>query len=200
MLPIRGKILNAGKASLKQVLENTEAEAIFTVVGAGSGHDFDPAAARYGRIVILADADVDGAHIRCLLLTLFYTYMRPLLEQGRIYVAMPPLFTIRETRGKKIKHFAYDDTDRERVCAKLTAQGLAYTVGRNKGLGEMDVDELAKTALDPETRVLRRVTLDQSEAIAAATAFDVLMGRDVGPRRDWIVERAAFVDRELLDI
>ena len=200
VLPIRGKILNAGKASLKQVLENTEAEAIFTVVGAGSGHDFDPAAARYGRIVILADADVDGAHIRCLLLTLFYTYMRPLLEQGRIYVAMPPLFTIRETRGKKIKHFAYDDTDRERVCAKLTAQGLAYTVGRNKGLGEMDVDELAKTALDPETRVLRRVTLDQSEAIAAATAFDVLMGRDVGPRRDWIVERAAFVDRELLDI
>ncbi|MGD9751324.1 MAG: type IIA DNA topoisomerase subunit B [Acidimicrobiia bacterium] len=200
VLPIRGKILNAGKATMKQVLENAEAEAIFTVMGAGSGADFDPAAARYGRVVILADADVDGAHIRCLLLTLFYSYMRPLLEQGRIYVAMPPLFTIKETSGAKTKHFAYDDADRQRICDGLTAAGKNFKIGRNKGLGEMDVDELAQTALDPETRVLRRVTLDEGEAAAAATAFDVLMGRDVGPRRDWIVERSAFVDREILDI
>ncbi len=224
VLPIRGKILNAGKASLKQVLENAEAEAIFTVMGAGSGADFNAAAARYGRVVILADADVDGAHIRCLLLTLFYRYMRPLLEQGRVFVAMPPLFTITETRAtatagnvadtvgarragskppakrEKVKHFAYDDIERQRVCGELTARGVNYSVGRNKGLGEMDVDELARTALDPETRVLRRVTLDDAEAALAESAFEVLMGRDVGPRRDWIVERAAFVDRELLDI
>ncbi len=200
VLPIRGKILNAGKATLKQVLENAEAEAIFTVMGAGSGAAFDPDAARYGRVVILADADVDGAHIRCLLLTLFYGYMRPLLVQGRVYVAMPPLFTIKETAGAKTKHFAYDDADRLRICAELSAAGRNFKVGRNKGLGEMDVDELAQTALDPETRVLRRVTLDEAEAVAAARAFDVLMGRDVGPRRDWIVERAAFVDREILDI
>jgi DNA gyrase subunit B len=200
VLPIRGKILNAGKATHKQVLENTEAEALFTVLGAGSGPEFDPAAARYGRVVILADADVDGAHIRCLLLTLFYNYMRPLLEQGRVYVAMPPLFTIKETAGRKRKHFAYDDVERARICDELGAAGTAYKVGRNKGLGEMDVDELALTALDPDTRVLRRVTLDDGQAAAAAAAFDVLMGRDVGPRRDWIVERSAFVDREVLDI
>jgi len=200
VLPIRGKILNAGKATLKQVLENAEAEAIFTVMGAGSGPNFDPAAARYGRVVILADADVDGAHIRCLLLTLFYNYMRPLLEQGRIYVAMPPLFTIKETAGAKTKHFAYDEADRARICGELTAAGRNFKVGRNKGLGEMDVDELAQTALDPETRVLRRVTLDEAEVAAAAGAFEVLMGREVGPRRDWIVERAAFIDREILDI
>jgi DNA gyrase subunit B len=200
VLPIRGKILNAGKASLKQVLENAEAEAIFTVMGAGSGPDFDAVAARYGRVVILADADVDGAHIRCLLLTLFYNYMRPMLEQGRIYVAMPPLFTIRETAGAKTKHFAYDDSDRARICDELAAAGRNFRVGRNKGLGEMDVDELAQTALDPETRVLRRVMLDEAEAAAAAIAFEVLMGRDVGPRRDWIIERAAFVDPGILDI
>ena len=197
VLPIRGKILNAGKATLKQVLENAEAEAIFTVMGAGSGPEFDPEAARYGRVVILADADVDGAHIRCLLLTLFYAYLRPLLEQGRVYVAMPPLFTIKETAGAKTKHFAYDEADRLRICGELTAAGKNFKVGRNKGLGEMDVDELAQTALDPETRVLRRVTLDEAQA---AAAFEVLMGREVGPRRDWIVERAAFVDREILDI
>ena len=107
------------------------------------------------------------------------------------------LFTIKETAGAKTKHFAYDEADRLRICGELTAAGKNFKVGRNKGLGEMDVDELAQTALDPETRVLRRVTLDEAQA---AAAFEVLMGREVGPRRDWIVERAAFVDREILDI
>ncbi len=225
VLPIRGKILNAGKATLKQVLENAEAEALFTSMGAGSGAEFDLTACRYGRIVILADADVDGAHIRCLLLTLFYNYMRPLLEQGRVYVAMPPLYTITEkraarssdaaeddeppvdgkggkrTKGQKTKHYAYDDAERERLCARLDEAGITYTIGRNKGLGEMDVDELAYTTLDPATRVLRRVTLrDGEEAAMASRMFDVLMGRDVGPRKDWIVERAAFVDPDLLDV
>ncbi|MBM3684053.1 MAG: type IIA DNA topoisomerase subunit B [Actinobacteria bacterium] len=222
VLPIRGKILNAGKATLKQVLENAEAEALFTALGGGSGAEFDPAACRYGRVVILADADVDGAHIRCLLLTLFYGYLRPLLEQGRVFVAMPPLYTITErraartddgpdtaaegrrskrTKGEKTKHYAYDDADRDRICAALDAAGVGYSIGRNKGLGEMDVDELATTTLDPESRVLRRVTLrDGAEAAEAARMFDVLMGREVAPRKDWIVDRAAFLDRESLDI
>jgi DNA gyrase subunit B len=206
VLPIRGKILNAGKATLKQVLENAEAEAIFTVMGAGSGVEFDLAACRYGRVVILADADVDGSHIRCLLLTLFHTYMRPLIEAGRVYVAMPPLYTDTEKRratreSGPTTHYCYDEAERDQLIERLDAQEITYTIGRNKGLGEMDVDELAYTTLDPATRVLRRVTLrDGEEAAAAAKAFEVLMGRDVGPRKDWIVERSAFIDREALDI
>jgi DNA gyrase subunit B len=206
VLPIRGKILNAGKATLKQVLENAEAEAIFTVMGAGSGAEFDLAACRYGRVVILADADVDGSHIRCLLLTLFHTYMRPLLEAGRVYVAMPPLYTVTERRratreSGPTKHYCYDEVERDALIARLEAENIGFDIGRNKGLGEMDVDELAYTTLDRATRVLRRVTLrDGEEATHAAKAFEVLMGRDVGPRKDWIVERSAFVDREALDI
>ncbi len=205
VLPIRGKIINAGKASLRQVLDNAEAEAIITALGAGSGPEFDLNNCRYGRVVILADADVDGAHIRCLLLTLFFHHLRPMLEAGRIYVAMPPLFTVTvngKKGGKKNNvHFAYDEADLAVLLARLDEAGTGYRIGRNKGLGEMDVDELATTTLDPRTRVLRRVTMGDAEEVAAATnAFRVLMGRDVPERREFIVSNSAFLDRERLDI
>ncbi|MPY94678.1 MAG: DNA topoisomerase IV subunit B [Acidimicrobiia bacterium] len=201
VLPIRGKIINAGKASLRQVLDSAEAEAIITALGAGSGPEFDLGACRYGRVVILADADVDGAHIRCLLLTLFFHHLRPLLEDGRVYVAMPPLFTVKEGGKGGATHFAYDEADLAQLEARLDGEGRTYRVGRNKGLGEMDVEELAVTTLDPATRVLRRVTMsDAAEVAAASDAFRVLMGRDVPERKDYIVRNSAFLDRDELDI
>jgi DNA gyrase subunit B len=202
VLPIRGKIINAGKATHKQVLDNAEAEAIFTALGAGSGRDFNLASCRYGRVIIMADADVDGSHIRCLLLTLFFHYCRPLLEAGRVYVAMPPLYTITEKGKDGAKHFAMDEADRERVLAQLAAAKKPQPeVTRNKGLGEMNVDELAVTTLDPRSRILRRVTMrDAAELAAAAEAFEVLMGRDVDERRQFIVANSALFDRDALDI
>jgi DNA gyrase subunit B len=201
VLPIRGKIINAGKSTHKQVLDNAEAEAIFTALGAGSGPEFDLAACRYGRVVILADADVDGSHIRCLLLTLFFHYTKPLLEAGRIYVAMPPLYTVKEGGRDGAKHFCYGEAERDELLARLDAAGTRYGITRNKGLGEMDVDELATTTLEPATRVLRRVTMADAEAVTAAgRAFEVLMGKDVESRRAYIVANSALLDREALDI
>jgi DNA gyrase subunit B len=201
VLPIRGKIINAGKSTHRQVLDNAEAEAIFTALGAGSGADFDLRACRYGRVIILADADVDGSHIRCLLLTLFFHYTRPLLDSGRVYVAMPPLYTVKEAGRDGAKHFCYDDAERDGVTARLETAGTRFTITRNKGLGEMDVDELAATTLEPATRVLRRITMaDAAAAGAAAEAFEVLMGKDVESRRAYIVANSALLDREALDI
>jgi DNA gyrase subunit B len=201
VLPIRGKIINAGKATHKQVLDNAEAEAIFTALGAGSGAEFALGACRYGRVVILADADVDGSHIRCLLLTLFFHYTRPLLEAGRVYVAMPPLYTVKEGGRDGAKHFCYGDAERDELLARLEAVGTKATITRNKGLGEMDVDELATTTLEPATRVLRRVTMaDAAAEAAAAEAFGVLMGKDVESRRAYIVANSVLFDREALDI
>jgi DNA gyrase subunit B len=201
VLPIRGKIINAGKATLKQVLDNAEAEAIFTALGAGSGPEFNLAACRYGRVVILADADVDGSHIRCLLLTLFFHYTRPLLEAGRVYVAMPPLYTIKEGGRDGAKHYCYGEPERDEVLARLEAAGTRYTITRNKGLGEMDVAELAATTLEPATRVLRRVTMgDAAAAAAAAEAFEVLMGKDVESRKAYIIQNSALLPRDELDI
>jgi len=201
VLPIRGKIINAGKATMKQVLDNTEAAAIFTSLGAGSGVGFDLAACRYDRLVILADADVDGSHIRCLLLTLIHHYMKPLLEAGRVYVAMPPLFTVKETGKAGAKHFCYDEIERDRLVAELEAKGQNFTVGRNKGLGEMDVDELAFTTLEPASRVLRRVTVaDAAEQQEAAEAFETLMGKEVEPRREFIINNSGLLDMDELDV
>jgi DNA gyrase subunit B len=201
ILPLRGKVVNAAKASLKQVIENAEAKALFTAVGAGSGKDFDIDAARYGRIVILCDADVDGSHIRCLLLTLFYTHMRPMLEEGRVFAAQPPLYT---TKVAGQTHRAMSDAEKDRITAELTkgrrkAESIHWQ--RFKGLGEMNVDELAHCALDPGTRVLRRLTLDDARAAKdAATMFDVLMGTDVSRRRDFLLENSGFIDQDMLDV
>lgn len=201
VLPLRGKIVNAGKATTKQVLDNAEAQAIFTTIGAGSGKEFDIDLARYGRVIILCDADVDGSHIRCLLLTLFHRYMRPMLDEGRIYAALPPLYT---TKVAGETHRAFTDAERDAITAELTkgnrkAESIHWS--RFKGLGEMEVAELAETALDADTRILKRMTVaDATAAAAEADLFEVLMGNDVGRRRDFLLERASFVDPDALDI
>ena len=201
ILPLRGKIVNAAKASPKQVLDNTEAQAIFTAMGAGAGDAFDIEAARYGRIVILCDADVDGSHIRCLLLTLIHGYMREMLTQGRVFSAQPPLYTARV--GDRTLR-AFSDEERDRMTAEL-ARGRRRSDSikwqRFKGLGEMNTDELRHCALDPETRTLRRLTMaDAQQAEAAADMFEVLMGNDVAQRRDYLVENSSLVDEATLDI
>ena len=196
VLPLRGKVVNAGKATLKQVIENTEAQALITAIGAGSGKDFDIANSRYGRIIILCDADVDGSHIRCLLLTLIYHQMRPLLEQGYVYAAQPPLFAVKH-RGNPV--YAYDDQQRAQLSEEL---GIGLEKWKRfKGLGEMNVDELAETTLNRETRMLKRMTMtDGRQALEAAQLFSVLMGSDVATRRDYIIENSSFIDKEMLDI
>ncbi|MEL7158160.1 MAG: DNA topoisomerase IV subunit B [Actinomycetota bacterium] len=196
VLPLRGKVVNAGKATLKQVVENTEAQALITAIGAGSGRDFDLSQARYGRIIILCDADVDGSHIRCLLLTLIYHHMRPLLEAGYVYAAQPPLFATKH-RGELV--YAYDEAERNRLTEQLNIGSDKWK--RFKGLGEMNVDELAETTLNRETRILKRMTMaDGADAAKASKLFDVLMGNDVATRRSWIVDNSALLDTELLDI
>jgi len=201
ILPLRGKIVNAAKASPKQVLDNAEAQAIFTAMGAGAGDAFDIEAARYGRIVILCDADVDGSHIRCLLLTLIHGYMREMLVQGRVFSAQPPLYTARV--GDRT-YRAYSDEERDRITGELCRgkrkpENVKWQ--RFKGLGEMNTDELRHCALDPATRTLRRLTMaDAEQADAAAEMFDVLMGSDVAVRRDYLVENSSLVDEATLDI
>ncbi len=196
VLPLRGKVVNAGKASLKQVLDNAEAQALITAIGAGSGRDFDLASARYGRIIILCDADVDGSHIRCLLLTLIYHHMRPLLDNGMVYAAQPPLFGVK-WRGEQI--YAFDEAERDRIGAEKNIDPGRWQ--RFKGLGEMNVDELAETTLNQDTRVLKRMGMaDGEEATRAAELFEILMGSDVATRKDYIIGNSDLIDQSLLDV
>ncbi len=201
ILPLRGKVVNAAKASQKQVLDNAEAQALFTSMGAGAGRDFNIDDARYGRIVILCDADVDGSHIRCLLLTLIHKYMRPMLEAGNVYAAQPPLYT---TKVGDETYRVFSDEEREAVTDELCRgnrkrENVKWQ--RFKGLGEMNVDELRHCALNPATRTLRRLTMDDAkEAKDAAKMFDVLMGNDVAVRRDYLVKNSALVDTSTLDV
>ncbi|WP_245690786.1 DNA gyrase/topoisomerase IV subunit B [Sinosporangium album] len=202
LLPIRGKILNVQKASVSDMLKNTECAAIIQVVGAGSGRTFDLAAARYGKIILMADADVDGAHIRCLLLTLFHRYMKPMVEAGRVFAAVPPLHRIEITnpgRGQDKYIYTYSDAELHKVLRDLERRGKRWKdpVQRYKGLGEMDADQLAETTMDPRHRVLRRVRIDQAEA--AEEVFSLLMGSEVAPRREFIVKSAADIDRDHID-
>ena len=198
LLPIRGKILNTMRASEKQMLDNQECAAIISAMGAGSGKSFNLANLRYGKLIVLADADVDGSHIRCLLLTLAYRYMRPLLEEGRVYAAVPPLYRI-ETSLSKEYIYCYSDAEREDALAhikKLSKQ--VKDIQRYKGLGEMDADQLAETTLDTSRRKLRRMTL--KDASAADTMFSVLMGQDVSARRDYIVSKSPLMDQTTIDV
>lgn len=196
VLPLRGKVVNAGKATLKQVIDNTEAQALITAIGAGSGQAFDLEAARYGRIIILCDADVDGSHIRCLLLTLIYHHLRPLLESGSVYAAQPPLFAAK-VRGEPV--YAYSEKERDTLAKKHKIEPEKWK--RFKGLGEMNVEELAETTLNPETRVLKRMTMkDGKQAAAAAKLFTTLMGSDVAERRSYIIKNSTLVDSDRLDI
>jgi len=203
VLPLRGKVVNAGKSTMKQVIENAEAQALFTAIGAGSGREFRLEDARYGRIIILCDADVDGSHIRCLLLTLIYHYMRPLLEDGRVFAAQPPLYTV---KVNDVVHHAFSDDDKERLtvelCAGTTRRPENLQWVRFKGLGEMDVEELAETCLDAETRILRRITMDDALTAkhAAEDMFDTLMGTDVSRRRQFLLDNSDLIDLESLDV
>ncbi|MET9302927.1 DNA topoisomerase IV subunit B [Micromonospora aurantiaca] len=199
LLPIRGKILNVQKASLQQVLDNAECAAIVQVLGAGSGRTFDLSTLRYGRVLIMADADVDGAHIRTLLITLFARYMRPLIEAGRLYAAMPPLHKI-TTKGRNPQTvYTYTQAEMEATVRKLEKAGkqIVTPIPRFKGLGEMDADELWETTMNPATRAVRRITLDDVEA--AERILELLMGEKVEPRRNWLIDSADRVDRDAID-
>ena len=204
LLPIRGKILNVQKASQADMLRNVECSAIIQVVGAGSGRTFDIKAARYGKVILMTDADVDGAHIRTLLLTLFFRYMRPMIEAGRVFAAVPPLHRIEVSgsgRRKKEIIYTYSDDELVRTLRKLEKQGRGFKEPqRYKGLGEMDAHQLAETTMEPEQRTLRRITLgDEAELLEAENVFELLMGAAVEPRRGFIIEGASDVDRERID-
>jgi DNA gyrase subunit B len=202
LLPIRGKILNVQKASIGDMLKNAECSSIIQVVGAGSGRTFDVDAARYGRIIFMADADSDGAHIRCLLATLFFRYMRELVDAGRVFTAVPPLHRIELTNPKKGQEkyvYTYSDPELQRTMAELKRKGVRWKdpVQRYKGLGEMDADQLAETTMDPRHRTLRRLTVDDGEE--ASEVFELLMGNEVPPRKEFIVQGAYDVDADKID-
>ncbi|EMF0091257.1 DNA topoisomerase (ATP-hydrolyzing) subunit B [Enterococcus hirae] len=191
ILPIRGKILNVEKASMDKILANEEIRSLFTAMGTGFGEDFDVSKARYHKLVIMTDADVDGAHIRTLLLTLFYRYMRPIVEAGYVYIAQPPLYGVKQ--GKKITYVQPGknaEEDLKQVVASLPATPKP-SVQRYKGLGEMDDHQLWETTMDPSNRMMARVSVD--DAIAADQIFEMLMGDRVEPRRAFIEENAHYV-------
>jgi DNA gyrase subunit B len=203
LLPIRGKILNVQKSSVADMLKNTECGSIIQVIGAGSGRTFDIDQARYGKVIFLADADVDGAHIRCLLLTLFQRYMRPMVEEGRVFSAVPPLHRIELTNPRKGQDkyiYTYSDNELRQTLLELERTNVRYkdSVQRYKGLGEMDAGQLAETTMDPRHRTLRRINISDLES--AETAFDLLMGSDVAPRREFISSSAATLDRSRIDV
>ena len=198
LLPIRGKILNVQKASITQMLSNKECAAIIQVVGAGSGQSFDIEQSRYHKIIMMTDADVDGAHIRILLLTLFYRYMRPLIEHGYVYAAVPPLHRIALTGSHKGEYiYTYSDDELAGKLADLDKKRIGYNddIQRYKGLGEMDADQLADTTMDPRTRMLRRI----QDAAQASEIFNLLMGDEVPPRKQFIVDNADDFDRSKID-
>ncbi|WP_200301666.1 DNA gyrase/topoisomerase IV subunit B [Streptomyces adelaidensis] len=202
LLPIRGKILNVQKSSVTDMLKNTECGAIIQVIGAGSGRTFDIDAARYGKIIMMTDADVDGSHIRCLLLTLFQRYMRPMVEAGRVFAAVPPLHRIELVQPKKGQDkyvYTYSDRELRDKVLEFQSKGVRYkdSIQRYKGLGEMDADQLAETTMDPRHRTLRRINLADLEA--AEQVFDLLMGNDVAPRKEFISSSAATLDRSRID-
>ena len=192
ILPLRGKILNVEKARLDRALGNEEIRTIITAFGTGIGDEFDLSKLRYHKIIIMTDADVDGSHIRVLLLTLFYRFFRPIVEAGHVYAAQPPLFCIKH--GKTIK-YVLNEEERDEYLSGLSPN-TKYEITRMKGLGEMDAEELNETTMDIKSRVLRQITVD--DAIAADEVFSKLMGEEVEPRREFIETNATYVEN--LDI
>ena len=202
LLPIRGKILNVQKASVSDMLGNAECASIIQVIGAGSGRSFDLSAARYGKVIIMSDADVDGAHIRTLLLTLFFRYMRPMIEAGRVFAAVPPLHRVVVMNpGTKPNEttYTYSEAELQGVLSTLKKQNRRYQdpIQRYKGLGEMDADQLATTTMDRRHRTLRRVGLGDAEN--AGRVFELLMGNDVAPRKEFIVDSSDALERDRID-
>lgn len=202
LLPIRGKILNVQRASISDMLSNAECAAIIQTIGAGSGRTFDISAARYGKIILMSDADVDGAHIRTLLLTLFFRYMRPLIEEGRVFAAVPPLHRVivMNPRSKPNETiYTYSEQELHALLAKLRKANKRWhePIQRYKGLGEMDADQLANTTMDRGGRLLRRVRMEDAEA--AGRVFELLMGNEVAPRREFIIDSSDQLSRESID-
>ncbi len=213
ILPIKGKIINVEKAKINKILENQEIQAIISAIGAGIGEDFDPSKARYGKIILMTDADVDGSHIRTLLLTFFYRHMKELITQGRIYIAQPPLYRIK--KGKE-EYYAYDDEERDKILKRLKADGKVkkenlevlageesneetssknIVISRYKGLGEMNPEQLWQTTMNPEIRTILQVNLES--AAAADKIFETLMGDDVEPRREFIEKHAKYANLDI---
>ena len=188
ILPLWGKMLNVEKARLDKVYGNDKLMPVVTALGTGIGSEFDISKLRYGKVIIMADADVDGSHIRTLLLTFFFRFMRPLIEEGHVYIAQPPLFKV--SRGKKV-YYAFSDAERDRYIAELTENGGKAEVQRYKGLGEMDPEQLWETTMDPATRTMLKV--DMKDAVAADEVFTILMGDKVAPRREFLEENAHLV-------
>ena len=182
-------MLNVEKARADKVYGNDKLTPVITALGAGIGDEFDLSKLRYHKVIIMADADVDGAHIRTLLLTFFFRFMRPLIEHGYVYAAVPPLFKL--TRGKTVR-VAYDDAERERIAAEMRGDNpnAKVEISRFKGLGEMDAHELWETTMDPEKRTLKRIELD--DAVRADQTFTVLMGEKVEPRKEFIERNAKY--------
>lgn len=205
LLPIRGKILNVQRTSPADMLKNAECASIIQVIGAGSGRTFDLSQARYGKIVLMTDADVDGAHIRTLLLTFFFKYMRPLVEAGRVFAAVPPLHRVEIAgAGRRPSDviYTYSEAELSALLAKLEKQGRRHKdpIQRYKGLGEMDAHQLAETTMDPVHRTLRRITTADEHSVARAhKVFELLMGNEVAPRKDFIVAGAHRIDRHAID-
>ena len=202
LLPIRGKILNVQKASVSDMLSNVECASIIQVIGAGSGRSFDLQAARYGKVIIMSDADVDGAHIRTLLLTLFFRYMRPMIDEGRVFAAVPPLHRVVVVNpGSKPNEtvYTYSEAELASVLKTLDKQNRRYQdpIQRYKGLGEMDADQLASTTMDRRHRTLRRANLADAEN--AGRVFELLMGNDVAPRKEFLIESSDRLSRESID-
>ena len=187
ILPLRGKILNVEKARLSRALENEEIKSMITAFGCGMGADCDVSKLRYDRIICMTDADVDGSHIRILLITFFFRFMRPLIEQGHVYIAQPPLYRI--TKNKQ-EYYAFSDEERDAKLAELGTKGVE--VSRYKGLGEMNADQLWETTMNPATRVMLRVTME--DAMEADQIVSLLMGDDPELRREFIVENAKLVE------
>ncbi len=203
LLPIRGKILNVQKASVSDMLSNSECASIIQVIGAGSGRSFDLSAARYGKVIIMSDADVDGAHIRTLLLTLFFRYMRPMIEEGRVFAAVPPLHRVVVMNpGTKPNEtiYTYSEAELQGVLTGLKRTGKKYQdpIQRYKGLGEMDADQLANTTMDRAHRTLRRVQVPDAEM--AGKVFELLMGNDVAPRKEFIIDSSDKLSRDRIDV
>jgi DNA gyrase subunit B len=209
ILPIKGKILNVEKARLHKILENEEIRCIFTAIGAGVGEDFDPAKIRYGKIIIMCDADVDGSHIRTLLLTLFFRYMKEIIELGHVFIAQPPLYKLKKGRQE---HYAYDEEEREEILKRFknekkskndeeeppavaeegeTVSTNGVVISRFKGLGEMNPEQLWVTTMNPETRTVLQVSIEN--AADADRTFSILMGDEVEPRREFIEKNAKYV-------
>jgi len=186
IMPLRGKILNTERARLDKILSNNEIRAMISALGTGIGDEFDIAKARYGKIIVMTDADSDGAHIRTLLLTFFYRYMKELVEAGHIYIALPPLYLVR--KGKE-EHYCYNDEELEQLLSRIGRQGVE--IQRYKGLGEMDAEQLWETTMNPETRTILRVTID--DVVKADEIFTMLMGDAVEPRREFIEANAKYV-------